>query len=175
MKGCQWNDSLSKKKRRSRLVRRENILIFLTTTTVGQCLRLYQKFHFKITFIRSIFQSFETTLKKLQFRYNGKLTLQFATRGYCTTGKHWHCIIIKNKTMPLCSKQSSLFSIYAVSSCGKLKGSCWSTSYHFTSRVTVQIIFVFLFIILFSSSSSSSSVSSSSIESFGWGNQWLMP
>ena len=88
MKGCHWNDSLSKKKRRSRLVRRENILIFLTTTTVGQCLRLYQKFHFKITFIRSIFQSFETTLKKLQFRYNGKLTLQFATRGYCTTGKH---------------------------------------------------------------------------------------
>ena len=46
----------------------------------------------------------------------------FATRGRCIKGKQWQHIIIQNQNMSLCSKQSSLFSFYALPSGGKSKG-----------------------------------------------------
>ena len=46
----------------------------------------------------------------------------FVTRGHCIKGKHFQHITIKNQYMSLCSKQSSLFSFYALHSGGKLKG-----------------------------------------------------
>ena len=46
----------------------------------------------------------------------------FATRGHCIQGKQCQHITIKNQKMSLCSKQSSLFSFYALPSGGKSKG-----------------------------------------------------
>ena len=46
----------------------------------------------------------------------------FAARGHCIKGKQYHQITVKNQNMSLGSKQSSLFSFYALHSGGKLKG-----------------------------------------------------
>ena len=46
----------------------------------------------------------------------------FATRGHCIKGKQCQHITITNQNMSLCSKQSSLFSFYALPSGGKSKG-----------------------------------------------------
>ena len=48
-------------------------------------------------------------------------TFVFATRGHCIKGKQWQHITIQNQNMSLCSKQSSLFSFYALPSGGKSK------------------------------------------------------
>ena len=49
-------------------------------------------------------------------------TFVFATRGHCKKGKQCQRITIKNQNMSLCSKQSSLFSFYALPSGSKSKG-----------------------------------------------------
>ena len=48
-------------------------------------------------------------------------TFVFATRGRCIKGKQCQHVTLKNKTICLCSKQSSLFSFYALPSGGILK------------------------------------------------------
>ena len=49
-------------------------------------------------------------------------TFVFAIRGHCIKGKQCLHITIKNQNISLCSKQSSLFSFYALPSGGKSKG-----------------------------------------------------
>ena len=46
-------------------------------------------------------------------------TFVFATRGRCIKGKQCQHVTLKNKTICLCSKQSILFSFYALPSGGK--------------------------------------------------------
>ena len=58
----------------------------------------------------------------------------FAARGHCIKGKQCQHITVKNQNMSLGSKQSSLFSFYALPSDGKLKGAVvqyvWSNLRH---------------------------------------------
>ena len=63
-------------------------------------------------------------------------TFVFATRGHCIKGKQCQHITIKNQSMYLCSKQSSLFSFYALSSGGKSKGAV----VHSLKKQTIQSV-----------------------------------
>ena len=51
-----------------------------------------------------------------------QLAFVFATRSHCIKGKQCQLITINNQNMSLCSKQSSLYSFYALPSGGKSKG-----------------------------------------------------
>ena len=75
--------------------------------------------------VKKLLPIFLHCLKQLMCLYFSKLmdqrTFVFATRGHWIKGKQCQHITIKNQNISLCSKQSSLFSFYALASGGKSK------------------------------------------------------